>query len=104
MKYVIAPTAQEDIVSSWSFIAEHSIEAADRLVDRLFHCFEQIARHPFIGEARPDLGEDVRQSLVGNYVLVYRPSPEAVDVLAIFHAARDVSPELLERIASNKPR
>ena len=104
MKYIIAPTAQEDMSSAWDFIAQQSIDAADRFVDRLFHCFEQISTHPFIGEARPDLGEAICQSLVGKYVVVHRPSPEAIDILALIHSARDVSPELLERIARSKLR
>jgi toxin ParE1/3/4 len=63
------------------------------LIDRLVgHC-ELLASRPAIGEAIAELTQDLRQSVVGQYVVLYRPRPDRVEILRVIHGARDVVAE-----------
>ena len=44
--YLLSPEALQDLQSIWDFVASDSVDAADKLVDRLFEAFEQLARWP----------------------------------------------------------
>ncbi len=66
---IVAPTARRDLLAIWDHIAADSIEAADRLSDKLFDAFRQLQLFPESGRARPELaGErDLRFWHVGEY-------------------------------------
>ena len=43
-----------------------------------------------MGEPRLDLDDDLRSfAFKRNYVVIYRPIPGGIDVLRVFHGARD---------------
>ena len=93
--YLLSPEALQDLQSIWDFVASDSVDAADKLVDRLFEAFEQLARWPRQGHTRPDLtGRDVRFWPVGPYLVVYREKTNPLGIVAILHGARDV-PEII---------
>ncbi|MBI1900405.1 MAG: type II toxin-antitoxin system RelE/ParE family toxin [Planctomycetia bacterium] len=75
------------------FIAQASQnrEISRRLVRRLVERLKMLARHPRAGEARPDLGPDIRAFVVGNYVLFYQPCADGIELLRALHASRDVN-------------
>lgn len=49
-----------------------------------------LARQPLIGESRNDLGRNVREVPIGNYVIFYRPIAGGVEVIRVLHAARNI--------------
>ncbi len=51
-RYVLAEAAELDLVSTWEYIAQYSVDAADRLIDKLFGLFEVLAQGPGIGHKR----------------------------------------------------
>ena len=53
--YVLGRDAEQDLDDLWSYIAEDSVDAADRLIARLFDAFEKLARIPRMGHERDDL-------------------------------------------------
>ncbi len=53
--YVLGVHAQQDLTDLWEYIAEDNLEAADRLIDRLFAAFEKIAQMPDTGHEPEDL-------------------------------------------------
>lgn len=53
--YVLARAAEQDLDSLWSYVAEESVDAADRLVAGIFESFEALARNPGMGHKRENL-------------------------------------------------
>jgi toxin ParE1/3/4 len=71
--------AVEDLDGIWSYIAQHNVNAADRLLDRLFERFQLLADFPKLGERQPRLADgDYRRTVEGNYVVYYKPDEEGV--------------------------
>lgn len=79
-----------DLDQIWSYIARDAIEHADRFLDRIQAKLEMLARQPLIGESRNDLGRNVREVPIGNYVIFYRPIPNGVEVIRVLHSARNI--------------
>ncbi|MBW3600206.1 MAG: type II toxin-antitoxin system RelE/ParE family toxin [Planctomycetes bacterium] len=51
--------------------------------------FQLYASQPRSGQARPDLGEDVRVFSHSRYVVIYRPLDDGIDVLRVFRGEQD---------------
>ncbi len=94
--YRLTPKAEEDLFTIWSYIAPENLEAADRLEADIFEAFQRLADRPDLGHFRRDLTEKpVRFFPVRrNYLIVYDPASEPLEVLRVLHAARDVPPHL----------
>jgi plasmid stabilization system protein ParE len=73
----------------WRNIAVHDERAADKLLRILFDKFELVSNHPEMGPARPEIAENVRFIIEGNYIAIYEPAPYGIEVVAIVHARRD---------------
>jgi toxin ParE1/3/4 len=56
----------------------------------LYEKFTLLSSHALLGESRPDLGKDFRSFVAGNYVIVYRPGSEEIEIARVIHAARDI--------------
>jgi plasmid stabilization system protein ParE len=96
--YVISPSALEDLQEIWDFIAADNVHAADQLQDEFFEAFDELSRRPGIGHARQDLtNRQVRFWPVGSYLIVYREIPGRIQIVAIFHGARDIPKEIAGR-------
>jgi len=68
----------------------HSPAAAARLLRRIAEKCELYATQPLMGEARPDLGSDIRCFPVGNFVVIYKPLEDGILVLLVIHRARHI--------------
>lgn len=90
-RIVRSPTAQQDLDQIWDYIARDSVDAADRLLDRIQERCELVARQPLSGHAREELGLNVRCFVVGNYVVYYRPIRRSIEIVRVLHGARDIS-------------
>lgn len=56
--------------------------------------FALLAEHPGMGQARPEIGPDLRSFVVGPHVIYYRGSHQAVEIVAVLHATRDAAKTL----------
>jgi len=88
--YLIAPRAQDDLDEIWDYIADNSPASADRLIASFHEKFLLLSSQPLIGEARPQLADDLRGFCVGNYVVLYRLLQRGIEVVRVIHAARDI--------------
>lgn len=86
------PRARNDLLGIAADIATRSgsVEVADRFIDRINSRCNLQATCPLIGELRPDLAPDVRQCLVGFYLIFYRPVNDGIEVLRVLHGSRDI--------------
>ena len=60
----------------------------DKLIDQIEERLLSLSHMPESAEAVPFIGEDIRRSSVGNYVIYYRPTADGIQVLRILHGAR----------------
>mgnify|MGYP006381028261 CR=1 FL=1 len=84
------PLAAEDIAGIWDHIADDSLRAADRWVDRLDAQLCLLATQPLMGRARDELSPGLRSFPFGRYVIFYEPIASGIDVVRLLHSARDV--------------
>jgi plasmid stabilization system protein ParE len=97
-RYVLGVDAGQDLEQIWDYIAEDNMDAADRWIEKLFAAFELLARTPEIGHKREDLtGLPILFWPVGAYLILYRPHPEQIEIVAVTQGARDVPAFLTER-------
>lgn len=54
-RYHLAAAAASDLAAIWDYIAEDSIDAADRWVAKLFDALDRLALNPGMGHSREDL-------------------------------------------------
>lgn len=84
------PLAETDILEIWDYIADDSLAAADRWVDRLDEQFRVLATQPMMGRARDELAPGVRSFPFGRYVVFYVLLDDGIDVVRVLHGARDI--------------
>ncbi|WEZ82884.1 type II toxin-antitoxin system RelE/ParE family toxin [Rhizobium sp. 32-5/1] len=89
------PRAKVDLVDIWRYIAGDDDAAADRLLDRVYATLRMLADHPEAGRARPELHESLRSFPVGNYIIYYECTPNALTVIRVLSAFRDISDEMV---------
>lgn len=95
--YSLTPSAQNDLEEIWAFIAADNPEAADVLETDLFEACQLLADQPQMGMKRPHwTDQPVRFWLVRrNYLIVYNPDNQPVQILRMIHTSRNI-PGLLE--------
>jgi len=93
---VRSPAASSDVLDHVSYLAESSPQVADRFLDSVEATFELLAVTPELGatyvSTNPRL-DDVRVWSVKGfayYLIFYRASGQAVEILRILHGARDL--------------
>lgn len=90
-KPAYAPAAKEDLKAIVEFIARDKPQAARRWLARLRGTCRLLARHPGIGERRPELlSGDCRSFSFGSYVIFFRPVPRGIVVVRVVRGERDV--------------
>jgi plasmid stabilization system protein ParE len=97
--FQFTPQAAEDLDGIWWFIAVDNRDAADRVEAEIVAACRRLAAHPGIGIKRHDITPlPVRfwtLTKFPNYVIVYRPEPAPLQVVAVLHGKRDLR-EVLE--------
>ena len=83
--------ARQDILDIWTHIAQEDADAADRLLDALGERCGLLAATPRLGPARPDLAPDLRHSVLGNLLILYREISGGVEIVRVLHARRDLT-------------
>jgi toxin ParE1/3/4 len=82
--------AEEDLIEVWTHIARDDTRAADRTLDELERRTLLLVRHPEIGRERPDIAAGVRYLTSGSYLILYRLTPDFIEVVRYVHGRRDL--------------
>jgi antitoxin ParD1/3/4 len=92
--YQFTPQATEDLLDIWSFIARDNPEAADRVEAAVFRACDLLASSPFAGRIRKDVTPLALRFWVvhpyPNYLIVYDPGKNPLQIIRILHGARDL--------------
>ena len=99
--YVLTPLAKADIFDIWSYIAEDSEEAADRVEQAIYDGCAFVAEAPMRGHSRPDLtARSLRfwtLTRYPSYAIVYRPDKAPLEIVAVMHGKRNIQLILKQR-------
>jgi toxin ParE1/3/4 len=95
----IRPLAAQDLEEIVRYLDERSSIAADRFIEEFLRSALMLAEMPRLGPVRRTRGElkGLRSwplTNFGPYVLFYLPTEDSIDVVRVFHGARDVDREL----------
>jgi plasmid stabilization system protein ParE len=100
--YALTPLAKADIFEIWSYIAEDSQDAANRVEQAIYDACKFVAEAPLRGHSRPDLTSHSLRFLTltryPNYTVVYRPETAPLQVVAVLHGKRNI-----RRILARRP-
>jgi toxin ParE1/3/4 len=80
--------AEQDLIEIWCYIATDNRRAANALVRTIDEKCHRLAHFPGMGQARPDIAEGIQHFPVGSYLVLYRTTAEAVEIVRVVHAAR----------------
>lgn len=84
-------SAENDLLEAWLYVAEDSVNAADRIVDQIDAEARKLLMQPKIGRARDELTTGLRSWPTSTpYILFYFEDSEGVVVARVLHHARDI--------------
>ena len=90
-RVLYSAAASDDLVDIADFIAQDKSDAARKWLDSVRAKCEMLARHPELGELRPNFGvAGCRSHSAGNYVIFYRAIDDGIEIARIMHASRDL--------------
>lgn len=81
--------ADTDVTEIWMHLAQDSVDAADRLVDRFTKAFEFLADHPRVGTRMDQYHPGLRAFSVGSYVVFFQLQDDALLIYRVLHGARN---------------
>ncbi len=95
--FALHPEAYDDIDEIRAYLAEESLDAADRVVSEIFDCLRRLPQFPHQGFRRPDFGLlPLRFAIIRDYLIAYVPEKEPLWVVAVIHGRR--SPRVMAAI------
>ncbi len=86
----ISPRASEDLLDTWSYIADDSEANADGFIDKIYETMELLTRQPGLGRHRDQLAPGIQSFPVDRYIIFYRVVPGAIEIVRVLHGARDI--------------
>jgi toxin ParE1/3/4 len=88
--YDFHPEAAVDLDEIWEFIAEASLDAADRVIVDILAALDKLLPFPNQGHKRPDLtSRPLRFTLVHEYLIAYAPDEKPLWIVAVMHGRRN---------------
>ena len=80
---------KDDLKLIARFIAQDKPTAARQWVAKIREKCHLLARHPDIGDQRPELGENIRSTYLGSYVIFFRRTGGTVEIVRVIRGDRD---------------
>jgi toxin ParE1/3/4 len=95
-EFILAPCVEDELWAVWKYIARDNPDAAARFIEAGHETFKTLAETPGLGRLRkfhnPRL-KFVRLWMVSgfdNYIIFYRPVSNGIEVLHVYHGARNI--------------
>jgi plasmid stabilization system protein ParE len=88
---VLVPAAEEDLSRIFSYVADDTVDAAIRVLDRFEEVFNTLAANPHLGHSRDDLtARPLRFFPVFSYLVIYLPETAPLQIIRVLSCARDI--------------
>ena len=81
--------SKSDLKQIARFIANDKPDAARKWVSKLREKCRLASQHPEIGDERPELGEGIRSTYLGSYVIFFRRSDGVVEIVRVIRGDVD---------------
>ena len=96
MRIAWSSGAEDDLQRIWNYLArEASIEIANRQIEKIRQLSRLLSEQPRIGRLRNSLLPGIRSVVTPPYVLFYRLSDDAVQIVRVVHGRRDIEEAIL---------
>lgn len=82
--------SKDDLKQIARHIAQDKPIAARQWVAKIREKCRVVAKHPEVGDDRAELGESIRSTYVGSYVIFFRRNDEFVDIVRVIRGDRDM--------------
>ncbi len=90
MRYRVSKDAEQDLAEIFLYWAKRAgLTVADRLIDSVTERFWLLGEYPNAGTSAEEIAPGVRCFPAGKYLIYYRKTRRRIDILHIFHGARD---------------
>jgi plasmid stabilization system protein ParE len=90
MRLRVAQKAIQDLDGIYLYWARRAgLEVADRLLDALEEHSALLGDHPQFGRKCPEIAPGVLVFPAGEYLIYYRRKRKIIEILHVFHGARD---------------
>jgi plasmid stabilization system protein ParE len=90
-RLVITRTAFRDLLTIWNYIAQDSIDAADRVRDLIRAEMDKLAEMPGMGHVRPDVNNSsYRFWGVFSYLIAYRVRGRTLYISRVVHGRQNL--------------
>ncbi len=88
---ILSPEADQDLLDIWERLS-HVISSAiaDKQLREIERLCLAISDWPEYGRAREDVRKGLRSAPVGRYVVFYRPTKDAIELVRVLDGRRDV--------------
>ena len=84
------------MLSIWQHIAMDDPQAADSILDAIDVKCQKLSIYPRLGPARDDIRSGMRYLAIGSYLALYKIDQDAVRIVRVLHARRDLHGLLVE--------
>lgn len=99
--YQFTPQASDDLEAIWSYIAQDSMDAANRVEAAILDGCSLLGQNPSIGSRRAEItARPLRFWTIPrfpNYIIAYLPQSVPLQIIAVLHGKRQIT-ALLKRI------
>jgi toxin ParE1/3/4 len=82
--------ARLDLLDIWAYIAVDNPNAADKLLDDINEKCNLLSENTKLGQARPEIAEDMRYFPIKNYVILYKEQQIGIEIVRVLHGSRDI--------------
>ena len=90
MRFHLTKTAERELDQIFVYWAQRAgVEVADKLIDSIEERFSLLGDFPYIGLNSDHLATGVLRFPTGDYLIYYRRKRGIIQILHIFHGARD---------------
>ncbi len=86
----ISARATSDLTEIWSYIADDSVTNADAFIDKLYETIQVLANQSGAGRRREELAPGILSFPFARYIIFYRASRDAIEIVRVLHGARDI--------------
>lgn len=90
-RLIFSPGSESDLEEIGDFIAKDNPDIAISFVERLRRRCRDLVPFPMAGRKRDEIRPGYRSVTEGDYIIIYRVRPDAVEILHIVQGNRDLS-------------
>lgn len=90
LKIIKRPKAEDDLDEIWLYIAQDSLDNADKFLDEIEETCRKLAQFANMGRNRDDLHPGLQSFRVGKYLIFYMTINGGIEIVRVLHGMMDI--------------